>query len=49
MVTPGNYFVCTADLPRGSDLTFELEETIIIVAYNKADLSLVCTRPIDPA
>ena len=25
VITPGEFFVCTADIPRGSDVTFELE------------------------
>ena len=26
-MTPGEFFVCTADIPRGSDVTFQLEMT----------------------
>ena len=27
VVTPGEFFVCTADIPQGSDLTFSLTMT----------------------
>ena len=37
VVTPGEFFLCTADIPQGSDLTFSLEMTDDLQSSMKTD------------
>ena len=34
VVTPGDFFVCTADIPRGSNVTFSLEVRFSLATLN---------------
>ena len=37
VITPGEFFLCTADIPQGSDLTFSLEMTDDLQASMKTE------------
>ena len=47
VVTPGEFFVCTADIPQGSDLIFSLVMLLLLGYlylrfYHKKSISVFC-------